>query len=418
MANAENRVSTLNGWFKEQYADAPSEVIPAQFRLQENINFGQVLQQGNKFHIPIVLQFPTGFTYALAGAGAFALNQAGAGQTLDATVQGSQVLLRESIDYESAKLASSSKTAFGQVTSRVVRSMTLASRKRLEIEFFYGQMGLASGTGAVVLYGSATTSKVVTIAAAEWAAGIWAGMEGAQLEIRDSTGATLRGYVTLKTVDLVNKRLTFNEIIGSTGLNIQANDCIWFKGAYGNECAGIHKILSNTGTLFGIDASQWTLWAGAAYANGSAALTFASIQKTLNAMLEKGCENDVVALISHKAWSNVLTQEAARRVLDSSYSEQMLKNGGRKLSFFEQTGKVDLMASTYVKEGYAFLLSKEDWMRIGATDLTFALPDSDGKEFIRPLADNAGFELRAWSYQAPFCKAPGRSALVTGIVNN
>jgi hypothetical protein len=405
MANAENRVSTLNGWFKEQYADAPVEAIPAQFRLQENIGFGEVLAQGNKYHIPIVLQYPSGFTYAGPNAGAFGLNQASAGATQDATVQGFQVFLREAIDYESAKLAATSKAAFGQVTQRVVKSMTYAMRKRLEIEFLYGQMGL----GTV----SAVATNTLTITTSEWAAGIWVGSKGAQLEIRTAAGA-LRGFCSVASVSLANKTITVDAAPAGT----VATDVIWFKGAFGNECAGVHKILTNSGSLFGIDASVFELWAGASFAAGAAALSFQKLQGALNAMLEKGCENDVVCLLSHKAWSNLMTTEAARRQYDYSYTKEQMQNGATKLKFFEQTGSVTMAPSTYVKEGSAYLLSKEDWLRVGATDVTFALPDSEGKEFIRPMSDNAGFELRSWSHQAPFCKLPGRSGIITGIVNS
>lgn len=417
MANAENRVTTLNGWFKEQYADAPVEAIPAQFRLQENVPFGQVLAQGNKYHVPLVLQYPSGFTYAGTSAGAFALNQASAGATVDATVQGTQILLRESIDYESAKLASSSKTAFGQVTSRVVKSMLLASRKRLEIEFLYGQMGLGTVTGAA-------SSNQWTITTAEWAAGIWAGMRGAQLEVWNAALTSMKGYCTVTSVDLANRKVTVDS--APTTVN---TDVLYFKGAQGNECAGVHKILSTSGTLFGVDNTKYELFAGSTYANGSAALTFTSLSKIMNAMVEKGCENDVVGLISHKAFTNLMNgasitvsatsqSPVSSQRFNSDYKPGQLEVGFNKIRYAEQNGTVTLLPHTYVKEGYAFLLTKSDWMRVGATDLTFALPDSDGKEFIRPMSDNAGFELRCWSHQAPFCQLPGRSGYISGIVNS
>jgi hypothetical protein len=416
MANAENRVSTLNGWFKEQYADAPVESIPAQFRLQENVPFGPVLSQGADYAVPLVLQYPSGFTYAGSSAGAFALNSASAGKTVKATVTGSQLLLREAIDYESAKLASSSKTAFGQVTSRVVKSMLMASRKRLEIEFLYGQSGLATVTGAAA-------SNKWTITTAEWAAGIWAGSEGAQLEVWDTTLATLKGTCTVTAVDLSARTVTVDS--APTTVN---TDVLFFKGSQGNECAGVHKILTNTGTLFGVSATTFNLWKGSSFANGSAALTFTSISKVMNAMYEKGCENDVVGLISHKAFTNLMngasitiaatsTSPLAAGRQNQEYKPG-LTLGYDKIQYQEQNGLVTILPHTYVKEGSAYFLSKKDWMRIGATDLTFQLPDSDGKEFIRPMADNAGFELRAWSHQAPFCQAPGRSGVVTGIVNS
>jgi hypothetical protein len=204
---------------------------------------------------------------------------------------------------------------------------------------------------------------------------------------------------------------------------------IYFKGAQGNECAGVHKILTNTGTLFGVSATTYNLWKGSSFAAGSAALTFTSISKVMNGMFEKGCENDVVGLISHKAFTNLMngasitvattsTSPLAASRVNQDYKPSGLTLGYDKISYQEQNGLVTLLPHTYVKEGYAYFLSKKDWMRIGATDLTFELPDSDGKQFIRPMSDNAGFELRCWSHQAPFCQAPGRSGIITGLVNS
>jgi hypothetical protein len=416
-ATAENRVSTLNGWFKEQYADAPVESIPAQFRLQENVKFGEVLTQGADYAVPLVLQYPSGFTYAGSSAGAFALNQASSGKTVKATVTGSQLLLREAIDYESAKLASSSKAAFGQVTSRVVKSMLMASRKRLEIEFLYGQSGL----GTI----SNVATAVFTITTAEWGAGIWAGSEGAQLDVWNAALTVNRGSCTIVSVDLSARTVTVDAAPSGT----IATDILYFKGAQGNECAGVHKILSNTGTLFGVSASTYNLWKGSTFANGSAALTFTALSKLMNAMYEKGCENDVVGLISHKAYSNLMAgasisvSATAQSPVSAQRVNQDYKPGGvtlgyDKIEYQEQNGKVTILPHTYVKEGNGYLLSKKDWMRIGATDLTFALPDSEGKQFIRSMSDNAGFELRAWSHQAPFCAKPGCSGYFTGIVNS
>jgi hypothetical protein len=423
-ANAENRVTTLNGWFKDQYADAPVEAIPAQFKLQENVPFGTVLAQGNKYHVPLVLQYPSGVTYAGTSAGAFALNQAVAGATVDATVQGTQILLREAIDYESAKLASSSKVAFGQVTSRVVKSMLMTMRKRLEIEFLYGQMGIGTVSSATNV-----ANSVITFQTAEWAAGIWAGSKGAQLEFWNSANTVLKGYATVVSVSLSARTVTVDQNVTLFTSAVGNNDLVYFKGAQGNECAGVHKILTNAGTLFGVSAATYELWAGSSFANGSAALTFTSLSKVMNAMYEKGCENDVVGLISHKAFTNLMNGASitvsttaqsplSQTRMNESGGSGSLSVGYNKISYAEQNGTVTLVPSTYVKEAYAYLLSKKDWMRIGATDVTFQLPDSDGKEFVRPMSDNAGFELRAWSHQAPFCQLPGRSGIITAIVNS
>ena len=56
-------------------------------------------------------------------------------------------------------------------------------------------------------------------------------------------------------------------------------------------------------------------------------------------------------------------------------------------------------------------------MRVGSTDMTFKRP-SQGDEFFRDLENSAGYELRLYTDQALFCQAPGKSVIITNIVNS
>jgi len=75
---------------------------------------------------------------------------------------------------------------------------------------------------------------------------------------------------------------------------------------------------------------------------------------------------------------------------------------------------VEVIPSIYVKEGYAYVLATEDWIRVGATDITFKRPGYEG-EFFRELNDHAGYELRCYTDQALFCSRPGRSVLISNL---
>jgi cytoskeletal protein CcmA (bactofilin family) len=80
-------------------------------------------------------------------------------------------------------------------------------------------------------------------------------------------------------------------------------------------------------------------------------------------------------------------------------------------------GEIEIEPSIYVKEGYGYMLSLDDWMRIGSTDMTFKRP-GQGDEFFRDLENSAAYELRLYSDQAIFCMAPGKSVLLKDIVNS
>ena len=69
-----------------------------------------------------------------------------------------------------------------------------------------------------------------------------------------------------------------------------------------------------------------------------------------------------------------------------------------------------------VKEGYAYVLSMDEFARVGSTDVTFKRPGMEGN-FFRELENSAGVELRCFSDMALFCSAPGKQVLISNIVN-
>jgi hypothetical protein len=259
---------------------------------------------------------------------------------------------------------------------------------------------------------ASTLSNVITVTTAEWAPGIWAGANSMPLEIRSSAGV-LRGYANVQTVNMDLRTVTVDLLPAGT----VATDIIWHKGAYNNEFAGIHKILTNTGVLFNIDAAQYDLFKGNTSSAGSGVLSFAILQQAIARSVEKGLDSDVAVFVNPRAWSDLLTEQAALRQYDYSYRSSVSENGAQEIMFHGQNGKVEIVPSIYVKEGYAYVLAMEDFMRVGSTDITFRRP-GQGDDFFRELENNAGYELRAYTDQAAFCMAPGRSSLVTDIVNS
>ena len=85
----------LNGLFKETYADNLENLLPKGLVVQSELKWADKSKMpGNKFHQPVLLGHEHGFTYAGAGSGAFTIGSAVAGRTEDATIVGTQMLLR------------------------------------------------------------------------------------------------------------------------------------------------------------------------------------------------------------------------------------------------------------------------------------------------------------------------------------
>ena len=352
-------------------------------------------------------------TFASSDEDAFNLNPPVAGQIKDAQVRGNPVVMRSLLGYVAASRAAlGGQKAFMDATKFLVANMLRSMAKKLEIEMLYGQ----SGYGTV---GSVSGSDI-TITTSEWAPGIWAGSEGMPIEIR-STSATpflypvSRGEFVVQSVNMDTKVITLTSTVPAA---VVAGDTIFHKGAHGNEFAGIHKILSqSSGTLFNIDVAQFNLFRGNVYSASSAALSFTKLQNAAARAVEKGLTGPLLALVNPRAWANMLSDQAALRRYDSSYSAASAEAGSKSIKFHSQNGEIEITPSIYVKEGHAFLLSLDDWMRVGSTDMTFKRP-GQGEEFFRDLENSAAYELRLYSDQAVFCMAPGRNVLIKDIVNS
>jgi hypothetical protein len=405
--NPQGTVGNLNGFFKETYADKLENLIPDQVKLLNMIPFmAKDKQPGNLYHQPVILGLEHGMTFASSDEDAFNLNAPVAGVIKDAQIKGSPAVLRSFLGYVAAsRAAQGTKQAFMDATKYLVANMLRSMAKKIEIEVLYGQ----NGYGQV----ASTAGNVVTIATAEWAPGIWGGAEGLTIEIRSNDNTVSRGTALINLVSFENRTLTLN----STIAGVVATDIIYHYGAYGNEFVGIHQIINQTtGTLFNISVATYNLFRGNRYDCQSGALSFTKLNLAAARAVEKGLDGKLVAMVNPRGWANMLSDQAALRKYDGSWSRDRLENGSQKLTFFSQNGEIEIVPSIYVKEGYAYLLSIEDWSRVGSTDMTFKRP-GQGDQFFRDLENSAGYELRLYTDQAVFCSAIARNVILFNVVN-
>jgi hypothetical protein len=374
----------------------------------------------------VQLSHEHGVTYSAANPtlGAFALQDAVAAVFKDAQVEGSQMLIRSQMSYEAAARASNDKKAFVKATSLMVKNMVNSMAKRLEISNLYGRRNLgqiASGTGAM-------GSRTYTISTQQWASGIWAGSEGMRLDVVDTatnSGSTVilnaNAAVVIGSVDLSARQLS----VTGNAADLTAIDGAIATGAFmiprgslNNDVYGLDRIVTNTGTLYNIDASSYALWRGNVVDNSPVALSFAKILNALARAVERGLDEDVVCMLSPKTWANISTDQAALRRYDDSYKGSKLENGSVEYSFFGQNGRIDIVSSIYVKEGECFIFPPKLLKRIGAMDISFKMPGRPQEEFFLELVSNAGYELRAYTDQTLFAEAPAKLVKIFNIVNS
>jgi hypothetical protein len=404
-----NTPVTLAGDFKNLYEKSGLvEAIPNWAIVQDRWQFQNAEATGEFYVFGVVLQRENGFSYAPSSGAStvVTMNAAIAGYVGQAKVEGYAIYLRSRLDYAAAAKASAKgKKAFAQAYGAVLKNMKESHQFRLEASLLYGRDGLGVLTSCI--------AGVCLITDATWASGTWAGMKDAILEAFDSTAASANqhdGDLTISAVNITNKTVT----VTGTSSSVTVGDILYFKGARTttgyNECAGLYRVLTNTGTLFNIAANTYQLWQANTYAvNGNLSLT--AIMQAASIGMVFGLEKGVL-LCSPSRFANLASDEAAlRRYIQD---QRDTKRGVKGISFILGSVDVEILPHPLVRDGSAMLLNDPSIQRIGATDITFAMP-GQGEKMEVHVTDTTALEIRSMSDQAIFSDMPASCVLMSSL---
>lgn len=405
MSSGPQTKAALDGLFKDVYADKLDSLIPDFGILTKKIGFSSAKKTGRDFVKAVKLSNEQGFTY---GSGIQTLSSIISSDVDDARVRGSSLTLRTGFSYDAAANMTTSKGAFIEATKFKFMSMMEASTHRLEHQMLYGGHGL----GDIASANDGADTFVVSDAT--WSVGAWAGQEGAELEIYSADGLTNRNIganVSITSVDASTKTISLSTADLST---VVATDVVWFKGAKDNEMTGLKSIVANTGTLYGVNAASYSLWAGNTSAVGGN-LTLRKIYDGLVDPVGKGLMEDVICLVSPATFAVLANDQASLRRYNTA--PKRAENGSDSIDFHGANGKIEIVIHPLVREGEAMAFPIKRAERIGSTDITFNTPGK-GDEMFQQLANETGYECRLYSEQSIFLPCPAKCVLYTGITNS
>lgn len=410
-------LSTEQGMFKKIFSDHMAELVPEFSILGSRIDFVQSSKRpGELYSQPVVVSMENGVTYLGDSGGVGTLAAPSNHLVRDAQVKGSELNVRSQVSYGALAAASSAgERAFVTQLSALVTQMTRTVHKRLEIARLYGQVGL----GTV----SAFSTSTVTLTAASWSSGIWAGMVGAVVDVYQSDLSTIRqAGLTIASVNPGARQITFSN--GTITTSPAASDVLFFlsakpgtSSAVFNEMAGLQKILTNTGTLFNVSAASYDLWKG--NLNTTAGnLTFDRIQNDCMNAMARGLMERVLVLVSPSGWASLASDQAALRVLDSSYSVEKSKNGSKQIEFYAATGVIEIVAHPFVKDGDYFIVPPEYLLRIGSTEPTFDIPGKPGSPLMVLVQGSNAVEFQCMANEQIFLEMPAHGVYGSNVSNS
>lgn len=425
--------------FKRVYGDV-TDLLPEDYLLSKDIPFSAKQKVGEAYYEAVVLTNETGWTLGGSGMDAFDINPAIAGAVKQASVTPYTSILASVVPFGViSRSAGGGDKAFLDATKHIVKNNLKSHGKLQEILRWYGQatsllgyvsyatatyrgVSFTTGTGTLSINGTNvtfttgvnTTSKWILFAPGEFAAGIWVGSEGAIVQQIIASSGAVAGEGTLMEVDAEKGaiRVDFTPVVASS----TTSHYLCFKGqGDAKDMIGINKIMSTSGSVFGISNSTYSIWKGTRQSLGNVKLTLGRLQDGVaSAVNRSALDGDLKVYVNPRTWSTLLTTEAGLRKYDSSYKPSEAENGMESIVFHSQCGKLEVVAHRMIKEGQAYALHLPDWSRSGSAEVSFTVPGVD-KELIYPLENQAAYAFRTYSDQYVFCHAPGRSILFDQI---
>ena len=407
---AVNTTTVLDTVFKYKVADKINSLMPSCGIMQKMIpKISKAERLGRKFLWPVALTYENGVTYGDGTAFSYEASIAGVYDEIE--IESFPVVLRSQVSIASANRMKSSEQAFITNMSLRTANMKESLTKRAEIEILHGKIGLGK-VSSITSAGAGT--ETITFTDATWAPGIWGGMEGSLLEVRN--GASLvnsNADVVLSSVNVENKTITVTG--NATDLAaVAATHDIFFKGSYANSMNGIYKQLQNTGTLFGIDASSYNLWKANSHAVGGALVFSEVLEGAAKAVGKGGLMEDAVLVVSAKTFEKLNADLGALREMDQSYSGDKLEIGTQNIVYRYQGGKLEVVAHPINKEGEAALFPKNGIKRIGTTDITFGFGEG---QYFEKLEGSAGFQVLCQYDYSVLISQPAKCVYYSGITN-
>lgn len=421
--------AAFSGWWKTTYV-ALEKTSPSFALCKGMMPFEQ--QIGKEVRFPVHLRRSQGYTWKGAAgsvATSYTLNTPESPVLDEATITANECTLQEDLAYGAISRAGGGAKSYDGLLDVIIgENMKEGLDFMQELMLLYGGGATtrwANGIGVVEsetdIDGSGTNT--ITFTTATWAPGVWAQLEGGFIDIYASDLSTLRNATTavqVTSINLSTRTITVSGLEAELD-TIAATDVVFPRGTNGQWSSGIFDQLSNAGTIFGISASTYTLWAPNSYAFGSDKLAYAKIMKGLTTGVYKGLDADVTILVSPDGWTDMANDAAAlRRWTDSQ--KVRVERGTNKLVFYGVTmGEVSIVPHPMMMFGFAAAMVEKTWHRYGSVDTTFRLPNSGDKaedSFWMPLENSTGIRFRGYWDLAPVCKRPAINTIFTGIVNN
>jgi len=426
--------------FKKVYGKA-NDLRPKGDIIDELFPFEEGKLVGDEYIEDFVLGDSVGITWAGDSQDAFAIKPAIAGSVKQSAIKPSQTVLTDVLSWGfMSRSASGDEASFFDGTKFVMKNHLSSHNSLITIAKLYGQssegLGTVSYAASGTVYRGATyggsgnvtltkkdgttiaftaginaASKAILFAPGQFAAGHWIGKKGIRVQQCTAAGAVVAaGSLLGWDARLGILYVDFTPVSASA---IGSHYIAYEDWAAGKCMVGMHKIITNTGTLFGISASDEPLWSGNVIPLGQKKFNLKAVHEGVSdAVNAGGLDEPLDIIVNPRVFGQMASDEAAFRKYDSSYKTKA-ENGFEAIEYYAANGVNRIHSSSKVKEGDVFAFVRGQTRCSGSQLPSFRVRGMN-MDIISPLEDQAGFKVRSFSDQYVMCRTPAKQILWSG----
>ena len=267
--------------------------------------------------------------------------------------------------------------------------------------FNFGRMLFGDGTGFLAEISANTTSSVTVNSVTNL-------IEGMVVDIVTSTGNVNKSSIRIKSIDRANKEVYFTTSSLTEGDYAGQKLCV--QGSYNNEITGLGAIFKSTGSLYGLNRSQysWMIPYMKDIEEGSAKTDISEVvmQRAIDELDEVANSKVDFIVCSAGVKRNYQSYLASYR---SNVDVMNLEGGFKAISY----NGIPVVSDRFVPQNTMYLLNTSEFNLHQLCDWKW-LEGEDGR-VIKQTPGKPTYQATLVKYADIICNKPSGQAKITGI---
>ncbi len=408
MADA-TTAAKLASFLKVVYPKKISNNVVAPAIIFNNTDFGEDIAPGQKVVVPTLLAPEQGVTYGTAAAAGTATTNGAISLVIkDAEINPANISVKSVLPLDVVERAKTGQAAFEQATLLRFREQRKTILLRTEWTWLYG------GEAMATINGAPSVSTNATCVLTNHSPALCSTLLNAQLDCYTAGGVKQNANAALNVVSVVMGAAgAVSLVLSGNATDLAAlatTNQFFFLGAYGVEATGLMQQVSNTGTLFGIDAGVYPGFKGNTITS-TGALTMPKISDGVALCKQFLPEDDLTVFVSSRNFARLVQeQQGYQRWLEGGKNAKV---GFTGLALSVGNEGAMLVEHPFVKDADVLIVPLPQVIKVGTSEEP--LDASSAGDLIVYDPTTISYIYTMYLAAVPFLRKPNNACRMSGV---